>query len=137
MLKYDQGAATASWLQLALCGLAVSGGTFVAAYLCWKVHWIAAVVVVVYMWILLADVCVTGRQSRTWYLLDFMHHLLSFAGTAIITSYLCRIDWRIGVAAILPVLILLLTATGFLILRLYDSTSEARVAKDARKHMHE
>jgi hypothetical protein len=97
----------------------------------------AAVVVAVYLWILLADVCVTGQRSVTWYLLDFFHHLLSFVGTAIIVSYLWTIDWRIGTIAVLPVFILLLAVTGFLILHVYAMTPDGRAAKDAQKQRHE
>lgn len=137
MHGHDQRAPDPSWLQLVLGVLAVGGGAAAAAYLCWTVHWIAAVVIGVYLWILFADVCVTGQQTVTWYLLDFLHHLLSFAGTAIIAKYLWSIDWRIGTVAILPVFILLLAATGFLILHLYGLTPEGRAAQDTRKQMEE
>jgi hypothetical protein len=137
MPKYDQRGTDPSWLQIALCVLAVGGGAAAAAYLYWTVHWIAAVVIVVYLWILFADICVTGQQTVTWYLLDFLHHLLSFAGTALIARYLWRIDWRIGTLAILPVFLLLLAATGFLILRLYALTPEGRAVQEAQKQLDE
>jgi hypothetical protein len=137
MPRHDQRAPDPSWLQLVLRVLAVGGGVAAAAYLYWTVHWIAAVVITVYLWILLVDVCMTGQQSVTWYLLDFMHHLLSFAGTALIASYLWRLDWRIGMIAILPAFVLLLMVTNFLILRLYGLTSEGRTARDARSQMEE
>jgi fatty acid desaturase len=135
--KYGRQPPDPSRLQLALCVLAVCGGAAAAVYLYWVVHWVAVVVIGVYLWILLTDICVTGRESVTWYLLDFLHHLLSFTGTAVIASYVWRIDWRIGTAAILPVLVLLLTLTGFLILRLYDLTPEGRAAREARQTKHE
>ena len=131
MRKYDGRAPGPSWLQLVLCVLAVGGGAAAAAYLYWTVHWIVAVVIAVYLWILLTDVCMTGQQSFTWCLLDFSHHLLSFAGTAIITSRLWRIDWRVGALLILPVFLLLLAITAFLILRLYSLTPEGRAAQEA------
>ncbi len=122
-----------SRLELWLCMLAACGGVAAAAYLYWTVHWIAAVVITVYLWILITEVCVTGRESVTWYLLDFLHHLLSFAGTAMITSSLCRIDWRIGTMAILPVLILLLAVTHGSILSVYGLVRAARAAEDAQR----
>jgi hypothetical protein len=137
MPKHDQRAPDLSRLEPVLCVLAVGMGAAAAAYLYWKVHWIAVAVIAVYLWILLVDVCVTGRQSVTWYLLDFLHHLLSFTGTAIITSYLWSIDWRVGTIAMLPVFILLLVATIFLVLRLYGMTPEGRAAQRARKQRHE
>lgn len=137
MLKHDQRAPNPPWLQLALCVLAVGGGAAAAAYLYWTVHWIAAVVIGVYLWILFADICVTGQQTVTWYLLDFLHHLLSFAGTALIAGYLWQLDWRIGTIAIVPVFVLLLAVTGFLILRLYRLTPEGRTAQDAQRQMDE
>ena len=135
MPKQDHKAPDPSWLQLALCVMAVGGGAAAAAYLYWTVHWIAAVVIVVYLWILFTDICLTGQRSVTWYLLDFLHHLLSFAGTALIARYLWSIDWRLGTIAIVPVFILLLAVTGFLILHLYRLTPEGRAAQDAQKQM--
>ncbi len=135
MQERDPRAPSPSWMQLVLCVSAVGGGAAAAAYLFWTVHWIAAVVIAVYLWILLTDVCVTGQQPFTWYLLDFLHHLLSFTGTAIITRYLWRFDWRIGTMAVVPIFILLLAITGFVILHLYPLTPAGRVAQDAQKQM--
>ncbi len=80
-----------SGLGLVLCVLAVCGGVAATAHLYWTVHWIDAVVITVCLLILLMDFCVTCQHSVTWYQLDFLHHLLSFAGTAIIASYLRRV----------------------------------------------
>ncbi len=135
MPEHDPRALNPSWLQLTLCVLAVGGGAAAAAYLYWTVHWVAALVIAVYLWILFADICVTGQKTVTWYLLDFLHHLLSFAGTALVAGYLWRIDWRIGTIAIVPVFILLLAITGFLILHLYRLTPEGRAAHEAQKQM--
>jgi hypothetical protein len=121
-------------LELVLCMLAVVGGVAAAAYLYWTVHWIAAVVITVYLWILLADVCVTGQQSIIWYLLDFLHHVLSFAGTALVASYLWRLDWRLGTAALVPVFAVLMLTTNFLIVRLYALTPSGRAEHEARRH---
>jgi hypothetical protein len=137
MPKHDQRGPDPSWLQIALCVLAVGGGAAAAAYLYWTVHWIAGVVIVVYLWILFADICVTGQKTVTWYLLDFLHHLLSFAGTALIARSLWSIDWRLGTIAIVPVFILLLAVTGFLILRLYHLTPEGRLAREAQQQLEE
>ncbi len=135
MRNPDPKAPDPSWLQLALCVLAVGGGAAAAAYLYWTVHWIAAIVIAVYLWILFADICATGQQTVTWYLLDFLHHLLSFAGTALIARHLWGIDWRLGTLAILPVFLLLLAGTGFLILRLYGLTPEGRLAQQRQKQL--
>ncbi len=121
-----------STLQLALCATAVWGGAAAAFYLYRTVHWIVGVVIVVYLWILLMDVCVRGRQSITWHLLDFLHHLLSFAGTALIVTRLWSMDWRIAAAAAVPVFIVLLIVTGFLLLRLYALTPEGHADWQAR-----
>ncbi len=129
MLKYNHQLPTKSWP----CLLVVCLGTSGAIYLCWKVHWIAAAIVAIPVWILLVDVLINRQKSITWYLLDFMRHLFSFGGTAIIAWYLWRIDWRIGAIVILPVFFLLLNTIGFLTLRMYDVTPEARIAKDALK----
>jgi hypothetical protein len=133
MPQHDPRAYDLTRPELVLCVLAVGMGVAAAAYFYWTVHWIAAAVITVYLWILLVDVCLTGRRSVTWYVLDFLHHLLSFAGTALIASYLWEMDWRVGTMAILPVFILLLAITGFLILRLYAMTPEGRVAQEARE----
>ena len=134
MPKDDQRASDLSGLELVLCVLAVGGGVAAAAYLYWTVHWIAAVVITVYLLILLADVCRTCRHPVTWHLLDFLHHLLSFAGTAMIASYLWRINGAMGTMAILPVFVLLLTITNFLIVRLYGLTPDGRAHQEAQKH---
>jgi hypothetical protein len=135
MLKYDQQAPAKSWLQLVLCLLIICSGTSGAVYLFWRIHWVAGVVVAVPVWILLVCVFMNRRKSITWYLLDFLRHILTFAGTAAIAWYLWKIDWRIGAISILPVFILLLNIIGFLTLRVYDITPEASAARKARESL--
>ncbi len=134
MSKDDQRAFDLSGLELVLCVLAVCGGVAAAAYLYWTVHWIAAVVITVYLLIFLTDVCLKCQHSVTWYLLDFLHHLLSFAGTALIASHLWRINVAVGTLAILPVFVLLLTITNFLMVTLYGLTPAGRAHQEAQKH---
>ncbi len=129
----DQRAFDLAGLELVLCVLAVCAGVAAAAYLYWTIHWIAAVVITVYLLILLMDVCRTCRHSVTWYLLDFLHHLLSFAGTAMIASHLWQINVAVGTLAILPVFLLLLTITNFLMVSLYGLTPAGRAHQEAQK----
>ncbi len=123
-----------SGLELALCVLAVGGAVAAAAYLYWTVHWIVVVVITVYLLIFLADVCLKRQHSVTWYLLDFLHHLLSFAGTALIASHLWQIHVVMGTLAILPVFIFLLMLTNFLMVTLYGLTPAGRAHQEAQKH---
>ena len=120
-------------LQLALCAVAVWGGAAAAFYLYRTVHWMVGIVIVVYLWILLMDVCGRGRQSITWHLLDFLHHLLSFAGTALVVTRLWAFEWWIAAAAAVPVFIVLLVVTGFLLLRLYALTPEGHADWQAQE----
>ena len=135
MVKCDQEAREWSWPGLTLCLLIVCGGTAGAVYLFWRIHWVAAAVVAVPIWILLVDLFVNGRKSISWYLLDFLRHTLTFAGTAAVVWYLWKVDWRIAAAAVLPVFVLILNIVGFSTLRVYDITPEANAARRARESM--
>ena len=108
MLIHDQEKPDPSWLRLILCFSTVPCGTAGAAYLLWQIHWVAGVVVIIPMWILLADLVVFRRRSLTWYLLDFLRYILVFAGTAVIIQFLWKIDWRLGAIAAIPIFVLLL-----------------------------
>jgi len=135
MLEYDQQAPAKSWLKLILCFLIICSGTAGAVYLFCKINWVSGAVVAVPVWILLNCVLMYRGHSITWYLLDFLRHILTFSGTAIIAWYLWEIDWKIGAISILPVFILLLNIIGFLTLRLYDITPEASVARNAGERL--
>lgn len=135
MLQYDQQTPVKSWVRLALCLLTVCAGTAGAVYLGLKVHWIAAVVVAVPVWILLVGVLVSRRRSVTSYLLDFIQLILTFAGTATVASYLWDKNWIVGAVSILPAFLFLLNAIGFLMLPAYDITPETRRARKALKDL--
>jgi len=131
-LKYDQRLPAKSTTHLVLCLLIVFMLTPGIVYLFYRIHWLAGVVAAAPVYILLVDVLINKQKSIIWYFLDFIRHTLTFSGTAVITMYLWRIDWRIAAIAILPVLILLLNIVGFLTLHTYGITSEARTSKDAK-----
>jgi hypothetical protein len=135
MLEYDQNAPAKSWLKMVLCLLIICSVTAGAAYLFWRIHWVAGIVVAVPVWILLVCVFMNRRKSITWYLLDFLRHILTFAGTAVVAWYLWKINWIIGAISIFPVFILLLNIIGFLTLRIYDITPESRAARKAFKDL--
>jgi len=135
MLRYDQQAPAKSWLQLLLRLLMACSGTAGAVYLFWTIHWVAAAVVAVPVWILLVDLFVNQRKSISWYLLDFLRHILTFAGTGATAWYLWKIDWRIGAIAVFPVFVLIVNIIGFLTLRVYDITPEASAARKARESL--
>jgi hypothetical protein len=123
---------------MVLCLLIICSGTAGAVYLLWKIHWVAGVVVAVPVWILLVDLFINRRKSITWYLLDFLRFILIFGGTAVIASYLWKINWIIGAISILPVFILLLNIIGFLTLPVYYYVPpEARVARKARESINQ
>ena len=137
MLRYDQQAPVKSWVQLLLRLFVVCSGTAGATYLFWRIHWIAAVVVAIPIWILLVDLLVSRRHSVLWYFLDFLRYILADAGTAATIWYLWKIDWRIGAIAILPVFILILNIVGFLTPSVYDITLEARASRKAMESFEE
>lgn len=135
MLEYNQQAPAKSWMKMALCLLIICSGTSASVYLLWEIYWLAGVVVALPVWILLVCVFMNRQKSITWYLLDFLRHILTFAGTAVVAWYLWKITWIIGAISILPVFILLLNIIGFLTLRVYDITPEARAARKAFKEL--
>jgi len=136
MLEYDEQAPAKSWVRLVLRFFIICSGTAGTVYLLWKIYWVAGVVVAVPVWILLADLFVFRRKSITWYLLDFLRFILTFAGTALIAWYLWKVNWIIGAISILPVFILLLNIIGFLTLPVYCYVPpEASTARKARKSL--
>ena len=135
MLEYDRQSPIKSWIQLVLCYLVVFSGTAAAVYLLWKIHWVAGIIIATPVWILLVCVFINGRKSLMWYILDFLRHILIFAGTAVVAWYLWKIDWRIGAISILPVFILLLNIIGFLTLPIYDITPEVRTGRKMFKKL--
>jgi hypothetical protein len=132
MLQYELKPQEMSILKLVLCFLIIISGTIGAVYFLWKIYWIAGVVVVVPVWVLLADLFVFRRRSIIWYLLDFFRYFLIFSGTAVIAWYLWKINWIIAVISILPIYLLLLNIIGFLTLPFYFIAPEW---KDARKSL--
>ena len=132
MLKYDPKSPILSWLRLILCPCIVVCGTAGAVYLLWRIHWLAALATAVPVWILLADLFVTGRKSVSWYLLDFVRHLIALAGVAAGVRFLWNIYWLLCLIAALPILILLMNVVGFLTLPLYHHlTPEGRASARA------
>lgn len=138
MLKNDPKSGALSCRQLIFCAGVVVCGTAVSVYLLWRIHWLAALVAAVPVWILLADLFVTGRKSVSWYFLDFVRHIISLAGVAVGVRFLWNIYWLLGVIAAWPILFLLMNLVGFLTLPLYGHlTPEGRSARKAGRKLAE
>jgi len=121
-----------------LCVCVVVCGTAGAVYLSWRIHYVAALVAAVPVWILLADLFVTGRKSASWYFLDFVRHIIAIAGVAVVVRMLWNIYWLLGVIVAWPMLVLLMNLVGFLTLPLYHHlTPEGRNARNAGRKLGE
>ena len=126
MIKYDQEHPILSWLRLILCFSIVCTGTAGAISLLWRIYWVAGVVVSYPVSILLIDLLLERKKSFTWYLNDFLRHILVFGGTVVAVQFLWKINWLLGATSAIPIFILLLNLFGFLTLPLYYFTPETR-----------
>ena len=132
MLKYDPNTPEPSLCQLIIRGCIVVFGTAGAVYFLWGIYWIAALVVAIPVWILLADLFVFKQKSVSWYVLDFVRYLIVLTGVAWSVCFLWSIYWILGIIAACPIFIILLNLIGFLALPLYRYlTPEGRTAKKA------
>jgi len=139
MLKYDRKSPTLSLVRGILCFSVVVCGTAAAVYLLWRTHWLAALVAAVPVWILLTDLFVNRRKSVIWYFLDFVRHIIVFAGTGMSVWFIWKIHWILCVVTAVPIFVLLLNLVGFLTLPLYwsDLTPEGRAARKAGRKLDE
>ncbi|MBW8041373.1 MAG: hypothetical protein FVQ85_15425 [Planctomycetes bacterium] len=140
MVEYDPNHPTFSLLLMILCVCVVACGTAGAVYLLWRIHWVASLVAAVPVWILLADLFVTGRKSACWYLLDFVRHIIAIAGVAVGVRMLWNIYWLLGIIAAWPILVLLMNLVGFLTLPLYhhltpEGRAGIRAGLELRKYL--
>ncbi len=129
MLKYKPEKPILSWFRLISCLSIVCAGTAGAIYLCWRIHWVAGVVISYPVSILLGDVLIEREKSFSWYFCDFIRYILVFGGTVLAVRFLWKIDWRLGAIAAIPIFILLVFLFGLLTAPVYYFTSESWAAR--------